>query len=249
MKTLLNIVGVIVICMLLLLVTLRFTGLNPYGDTPGRMSFPGLWLSGNLVTAPVTDWSFTDNIRTVKVQTDTRYGIPHSVTTWCIAYNGQLYLATSGAAVREWPRNVARDPHVRLKIGNDLYDRTLMVSSPTRPKRKPCAGPSEKIFSKISARGSNFYRISRYSQLGVYLIFDLGVAARRGFPISWSMLDFITCALIQPARMPSRASNGDFRAYGNCRQNSPPDPCCRLLCTARLEDRGTAAACGSRRRC
>ena len=36
MKTLLRIVGAIVICMVLLLVTLRATGLNPHGDTPGR---------------------------------------------------------------------------------------------------------------------------------------------------------------------------------------------------------------------
>ena len=63
MKTLSNILGAIVICMVLLLVTLRFTGLNPHGDTPGPGSYPGLWLSGNLVTTPVADWSFTDNIR------------------------------------------------------------------------------------------------------------------------------------------------------------------------------------------
>ncbi len=107
MKTLLNILGAIVICMVLLLVTLRFTGLNPHGDTPGPGSYPGLWLSGNLVTTPVADWSFTDNIQTVKLQTNTWYLIPHSVTIWCIAYNGQLYVATSGAAVRHglemWP--------------------------------------------------------------------------------------------------------------------------------------------------
>lgn len=127
MKKLVNVVGVIAVGMILVLVTLRFTGLNPHGDTPGPGSYPGLWLSGNLETAPVADWSFTDGIQTVKVQTNTWYLIPHSVTTWCIAYNGQLYLATSGAATREWPRNVARDPHVRLKVAGKLYDRTLLV--------------------------------------------------------------------------------------------------------------------------
>ena len=40
MKTLLNILGAIVICMVLLLVTLRFTGLNPHGDTPGPGELP-----------------------------------------------------------------------------------------------------------------------------------------------------------------------------------------------------------------
>ena len=41
MKTLLNILAGIVICVLLLLVTLRFTGLNPHGDTPGLEAIPG----------------------------------------------------------------------------------------------------------------------------------------------------------------------------------------------------------------
>src|SRR5260370_22980448 len=100
MKTPLKIVGAIVICMVLLLATLRATGLNPHGDTPGRGRYPGLWLSGNLATTPVAYWSFTDSIQTVKVQTITCYLIPHSVTTLCIANNGQLYLATSGAALR-----------------------------------------------------------------------------------------------------------------------------------------------------
>ena len=127
MKTLWKIVGGILVCLVLVLLVLRVTGLNPHGDTPGRGSYPGLWLNGNLVTTPVADWSFTDKVQTVKVQTNTWYLIPHSVTIWCIAYNGQLYLATSGAAVRQWPRNVARDPHVRLKIGDQLYDRTLLV--------------------------------------------------------------------------------------------------------------------------
>ena len=100
MKTLLKVFGVIVICMVLLLVTLRFTGLDPHGDSSGRGGSPRFWLRGNLVTTPVADWSFTDNIRTVKLQTNTWYLIPHSVTIWCIAYNGQLYVATFGATVR-----------------------------------------------------------------------------------------------------------------------------------------------------
>ena len=123
MKTLLKVIGGVLVCLILLLLVLRITGLNPHDRVPG------LWLTGNVDTVPVTDWSFTDKIETVKVQTDTGYGLPHSVTTWCIAYNGQLYLATSGADIRQWPRNVARDPHIRLKVGDRLFDRTLVVVS------------------------------------------------------------------------------------------------------------------------
>jgi hypothetical protein len=126
MKTLLRIVGVVVVCLVLLLVVLSITGLEP------RQRTPGLWLKGNLVTTPVTDWSFTDQVSTVEVQTRSRFLIPHSVTTYCVALNGQLYLDSfypPGVEYphgRSWNENVARDPHVRLKIGNDLYDVTLV---------------------------------------------------------------------------------------------------------------------------
>ena len=97
----------------------------------------------------------------MKLQTNTWYLIPHSVTIWCIAYNGQLYVATSGAAVRSWPRNVARDPHVRLKVGNDLYDRTLSVVTDPAEREAVLQVRSEKILSEVPASGSNIYRISR----------------------------------------------------------------------------------------
>ena len=97
----------------LVLVILRITGLNPNGPRPG------LWLSGNLVASPVSDWSFANAYPTIEVQTRTWYGIPHSVTIWGVGYQDHLYLQTIG----NWKRNVIRDPHVRIKIRNDLYDR------------------------------------------------------------------------------------------------------------------------------
>lgn len=156
MKTLLRIAGIVVICLVLLLVVLRVTGLNPHGDTPGPGSYPGLWLNGDLVTTPVADWSFTDSIQTVKVQTNTWYLVPHSVTTWCIAYNGQLYLATSGAATREWPRNVARDPHVRLRIDGKLYDRTLMVVTDPAEREAVLQVRAKKYSQKYPPVGQTF---------------------------------------------------------------------------------------------
>ena len=46
MKTLLQVVGVILVCLVLLLVVARITGLEPTTRTPG------LWLKGELVTTP-----------------------------------------------------------------------------------------------------------------------------------------------------------------------------------------------------
>ena len=132
MRTLWKVLGVVLAGSVLLLLVLSITGFEPHG----RM--PGLWLKGNLVATPVTDWSFTVSIETVKIQTNTAYLLPHSVTTNCVSYNGQLYLTSLYRAGltypqgRSWNTNVARDPHVRIKIGNNVYDRRLsLVTDPT----------------------------------------------------------------------------------------------------------------------
>jgi hypothetical protein len=129
MKTLSRIVAGILVCLVLLLLVLRITGLEP------KDRRPGLWLKGDLVTTPVNDWSSTDKIRNIEVQTRTWYLLPHSVRINCVAYNGHLYVSTVNPlgvnAPHNWNVNVARDPHVRVKIGNQLYDRTLtLVTDP-----------------------------------------------------------------------------------------------------------------------
>ena len=123
MKALFKIVGGILVFLALLLVVLRITGLNPHDR------IPGLWLTGNLVTTPVTDWSFTDKVPNIKLQTQSRFLLPHSVTINCLAYEGQLYVSSIYPAgpPRSWNENVMRDPHVRIKIGDMLYDRTLVL--------------------------------------------------------------------------------------------------------------------------
>jgi hypothetical protein len=70
MKVLLKIVGGILVCLALLLVVLRITGLNPHDR------IPGLWLTGDLVTTPVADWSFTDEVPNIKLQTRSRFQHP-----------------------------------------------------------------------------------------------------------------------------------------------------------------------------
>ena len=99
---------------------------------------PGFWLSGELVETPVTDWSFTDAIPEIFVETRTWYGIPHSVTTVCVAHNGTLYVPSiyfDGGEfpdARLWNRNVVRDPRIRLKIGQLIFERkAVLVEDPT----------------------------------------------------------------------------------------------------------------------
>lgn len=126
MKTLGKILLGIAVCLILALLVFRVTGLDPNGRRPG------LWLTGTVVTTPVTDWSFADQYQTVELQTRDLFFLPHSVTTYCVTYNGQLYLTSLYAAGlvfphgRRWNENVVRDPHVRIKVGDKLYDRTLV---------------------------------------------------------------------------------------------------------------------------
>ncbi len=127
MKRLLQSLGIIVVCLILILIVLRITGFGPHARTPG------LWLKGNVVTTPVMDWSFTDKIPVVQLQTETWYLLPHSVNINCLNYNGQLYLVSvyPAGTAHTWNDNVIRDPHVRLKIGDQIYDRTVsLVTDP-----------------------------------------------------------------------------------------------------------------------
>ena len=142
-------VGAILILVILgvTLVTLRFTGLEPeYLDlnqlrAHHMIARPGLWLKGEVVTAPVTDWSFVNevphpgrSINTVLVETRTPYFIPHSVRTMPFVRNGVLYIRSHQDRMdvqfprdKSWTANVARDPRVHIKIGDKLYEATMVL--------------------------------------------------------------------------------------------------------------------------
>ena len=157
MKTLLKVAGAILVCLVLLLLVLRITGLDPKGLRPG------LWLRGDLVTTPVADWSFADKIQTIQLQTRTWYLLPHSVNIGCAYYNGHLYVGSiymrPGVKYR-WNADVIRDPRVRLKIGNQLYDRTL--SYVTDPAEKVGVMQNKYKDAKLLSRNltSNMFRVS-----------------------------------------------------------------------------------------
>lgn len=135
------------------LLILRFTGLEPeYMDYTseeytqrGRMTWPGLWLTGELVRAPVQDWDWVYEVEhpergnTIMLETRTWYGIPYSVTVLPIARGGNLYIGGSARDARleeefpyqkQWWTNVERDPRVRLKIDDKLYEMTAVLLSP-----------------------------------------------------------------------------------------------------------------------
>ena len=126
MKKVAKTVG-IAACLILVgaIVSLRITGYEPTDQRPG------LWLVGDRSTEPVADWSFTEDHQEIFVQTRSPYFLPHSVTTYCTLFEGDLYLFSAyyqGGTFpdeRGWNRNVMRDPRVRLKIGDRVFDQTV----------------------------------------------------------------------------------------------------------------------------
>lgn len=85
---------------------------------------PGLWLSGEITAFP-DDWSFTHEHKEVFVEVSTPYFVSHSVTIWCAALDGTLYIGARNPDEKNWPGWVDTDPNVRLKIGEELYDVAL----------------------------------------------------------------------------------------------------------------------------
>jgi hypothetical protein len=148
--------GLLLIAVLLVgtLLSLRITGLDPeYMDYTsqeynerGRMTWPGLWLSGEVVREPVTDWDWVQDVahpelgNTIMLETRTWYGIPHSVTILPTPRGERLYIGGSARderLEREFPHyktywaNMERDPRVRLKIDGKVYEMTaVLVSDP-----------------------------------------------------------------------------------------------------------------------
>ncbi len=87
---------------------------------------PGLGLSGEVNQQAVEDWSFTSDADEIFIETVTSYWIPHSVTAWCVTVGNELYVAADHADKKSWVANVARDPNVRLKIGDRIYEQKLV---------------------------------------------------------------------------------------------------------------------------
>src|SRR5258707_11631525 len=110
MESLLRIVGILLLGIVAAtLVTLRLTGLEPAYVDPSSEAFarsgmtarPGLWLTGEVVTTPVTNWDWVNSVNdpirknTIMLETRTWYGVPHSVTINISGRGDKLYVQGS----------------------------------------------------------------------------------------------------------------------------------------------------------
>ena len=147
LKVGLLVVGALVVVSLL---TLRVTGLEPRYIDPsseafaesGRTAWPGLWLTGEVVREPVTNWDWVNEVNdpirknSIMLETRTRFGIPHSVTINPTARGDKLYIGGSEQDFRlqkefpyskAWWANIVRDPRVRIKIDGKIYEMTVAL--------------------------------------------------------------------------------------------------------------------------
>ena len=151
MSRTLKIGGSLVVAVIALAVlTLRLLGFEPqYLDPQGkefqrnnRIAEPGLWLTGEVVREVVTDWDFVNHLDapqrrdTVMLEARTWYGIPHSVTIGIVGRGDKLYIPANSSGWRMqtpfpndkyWTQNVSRDPRVRPKIEDKIYEATVAL--------------------------------------------------------------------------------------------------------------------------
>ena len=150
MKPILKIGLIIVTLAALTLITLRVTGLEPQYVNPAspefaasnRTAWPGLWLAGEVVDRPITDWDFINQVdhpirgNSIMLETRTWYGIPHSVTVNARPRGDKLYLSGSEQGARldkefpyskAWWANIERDPRIRMKIDGKIYEATVAL--------------------------------------------------------------------------------------------------------------------------
>ena len=86
---------------------------------------PGLWLRGESAPEKVADWSFSDGIEEIFIETRPWYLLPHSTTIWCVALDGELYIGSYGDEKKAWEQNIERDREARLSIAGRIYDVTV----------------------------------------------------------------------------------------------------------------------------
>ena len=97
-------------CLLAMLAALACNG--PTGLLPGGK------LDGEPRPVP-TDWSTFGEYGTAQLETKPEE--PYSVNIAYTILDGRVYL-NAGATETEWVKNIAANPHVRLRIDGALYD-------------------------------------------------------------------------------------------------------------------------------
>jgi len=83
---------------------------------------PGGTLSGEVRSAP-DEWSMATDLEVI--QLETRLADPYSINIWGASLGPDLYVATGGGGTT-WTEFIAKDPRVRVRIGEVIYELTAV---------------------------------------------------------------------------------------------------------------------------
>jgi hypothetical protein len=123
MRVLGSVLLILVVAIAALLIGARFS------DGPLAIIAGGPFTSGELVTTPVSDWSFVHDIQEVEFQL---LEPARSRTTWIIEHEGKAYIPSGymttwwGKLWKHWPFEAEQDGRILLRIGDDVYERQLV---------------------------------------------------------------------------------------------------------------------------
>jgi hypothetical protein len=123
LKIALGLAGLLVLIVGVVLVSARFA------DGPVAIIAGGPFSSGELVTGPEPDWSFVHDVREVEFQL---VDPARSRTTWIVEHEGRIYIpsgymtTTWGKLWKQWPLEAMEDGRAILRVGDKLYERTLV---------------------------------------------------------------------------------------------------------------------------
>ena len=84
--------------------------------------FPGGTMRGDVVSEPITDWSFVED---AFVDVEFRPDDPYSVELNYFVKDGRLYVDPADG--RKWLEYLRADPRVRVRFGNSIYERTAVL--------------------------------------------------------------------------------------------------------------------------
>jgi hypothetical protein len=140
---------------LLALLIVGITGLlvgARFADGPLAIIAGGPFTSGQLVTGPEPDWAFAHELQEVEFQL---LDPERSRTTWIIEHEGKIYIPSGymtswwGKLWKQWPHEAEKDGRVVLRVGDKLYERTLV-----RVSNGPLLAPITAELSRKYAGGA-----------------------------------------------------------------------------------------------
>ena len=106
---------------LAILVSVALPACGPWGPLG---VIPGGVLAGSAAEVPAAE-ACGDEVLLAALETRGRW-FRHSITLFCFAHDGVLYVPSRNGGTKRWTRNALADPHVRLEIEGKIHVGSLV---------------------------------------------------------------------------------------------------------------------------